>query len=140
MPVSLTRTIGFHAWHRYWRPEWTPEQNRAAFGALADPPGHDHHYRCAVTVTGAFDPASGPVIDLPLLVRILADEVVNPLVGTHIEQDLADFLPGRTLPTCEALARWLFPRIARRLPSGVTLARVRVAEDDTLHADCTGTD
>ena len=140
MPVSFTRTIGFHAWHRYWRPEWTPEQNRAAFGALADPPGHDHHYRCAVTVTGAFDPASGAVIDLPLLDRILADEVVKPLDGTHIEQDLADFLPGRTLPTCEALARWLFPRIARRLPSGVTLARVRVAEDDTLHADCTGTD
>ena len=140
MPVSLTRTIGFHAWHRYWRPDWTPEQNHAAFGALADPPGHDHHYRCAVTVTGTFDPASGAVIDLPLLDRILADEVVKPLDGTHIEQDLADFLPGRTLPTCEALARWLFPRIARRLPSGVTLARVRVAEDDTLHADCTGTD
>lgn len=140
MPVSLTRTIGFHAWHRYWRPDWTPEQNHAAFGALADPPGHDHHYRCAVTVTGAFDPASGAVIDLPLLDGILADEVVKPLDGTHIERDLADFLPGRTLPTCEALARWLFPRIARRLPSGVTLARVRVAEDDTLHADCTGTD
>lgn len=140
MPVSLTRTIGFHAWHRYWRPDWTPAQNHAAFGALADLPGHDHHYRCAVTVTGAFDPASGAVIDLPLLDGILADEVVKPLDGTHIEQDLADFHPGRTLPTCEALARWLFPRIARRLPSGVTLARVRVAEDDTLHADCTGTD
>jgi 6-pyruvoyltetrahydropterin/6-carboxytetrahydropterin synthase len=140
MAVSLTRTIGFHAWHRYWRPDWTPEQNHAAFGALADPPGHDHHYCCAVTVTGAFDPASGAVIDLPLLDAILADEVVKPLDGRHIEQDLADFLPGRTLPTCEALARWLFPRIARRLPSGVTLARVRVAEDDTLHADCTGTD
>ena len=140
MPVSLTRTIGFHAWHRYWRPDWSPEQNRAAFGALADPPGHDHRYRCAVTVTGAFDPASGAVIDLPLLDAILAAEVVKPLDGKHIEQDLADFVPGRTLPTCEALARWLFPRIARRLPSGVTLARVRVAEDDTLHADCTGTD
>ena len=140
MPVSLTRTVGFHAWHRYWRPDWTPAQNHAAFGALADLPGHDHHYRCAVTVTGAFDTASGAVIDLPLLDGILADEVVKPLDGTHIEHDLDDFLPGRTLPTCEALARWLFPRIARRLPSGVTLARVRVAEDDTLHADCTGTD
>ena len=140
MPVSLTRTVGFHAWHRYWRPDWTPAQNHAAFGALADLPGHDHPSRCAVTVTGAFDTASGAVIDLPLLDGILADEVVKPLDGTHIEHDLDDFHPGRTLPTCEALARWLFPRIARRLPSGVTLARVRVAEDETLHADCTGTD
>lgn len=140
MAVSLTRTVAFHAWHRYWRPDWTPAQNHAAFGALADPPGHDHRYRCAVTVTGPFDPVTGAVVDLPLLDRLLADEVVKPLDGKHIDQELPDFAPGRTLPTCEALARWLFPRIARRLPAGLTLARVRVAEDDTLHADCTGTD
>jgi len=140
MPVSLTRTVGFHAWHRYWRADWTPEQNRAAFGALADPPGHDHHYRCAVTVTGPLDRAMGSVIDLPLLDRILAEEVVKPLDGTHIDRDVADFRPGGTLPTCEALARWLYARIAPRLPGGTTLSLVRVAEDDTLHADCTGLD
>jgi 6-pyruvoyltetrahydropterin/6-carboxytetrahydropterin synthase len=140
MAVSLTRTVGFHARHQYWRPDWTPEQNHAAFGALADPPGHDHHYRCAVTVTGPMDPAMAAVIDLPLLDRILDDEVVRPLDGKQIDQELPDFAPGRALPTCEALARWLFARIARRLPAGVTLARVRVAEDDTLHADCTDSD
>jgi 6-pyruvoyltetrahydropterin/6-carboxytetrahydropterin synthase len=136
--VSLTRTVGFHAWHRYWRPDWTPERNREAFGALADPPGHDHHYRCAVTVTGPLDPAMASVIDLPALDRILAEEVVAPLDGTHIDRDLTDFAPGRTLPTCEALAAWLFPRIARRLPAGVELERVRVAEDESLSAECTG--
>ena len=138
MAVSLTRTVGFHAWHRYWRPDWTPAKNRAAFGALADPPGHDHHYRCAVTVTGPFDPVSGSVVDLPVLDRLLQEEVVKPLHDTHIDRDLPDFAPGVTLPTCEALARWLFARIAPRLPPGLTLARVRVAEDDTLHAECTG--
>lgn len=140
MAISLTRTVGFHAWHRYWRPDWTPAQNRAAFGALADPPGHDHHYRCAVTVTGAFTPASAAVVDLPLLDRLLNEEVVKPLHETHIDRDVPDFAPGVTLPTCEALARWVFARIAPRLPPGLTLARVRVAEDDTLHADCTGLD
>ena len=140
MAVSLTRTVGFHAWHRYWRPDWTLAQNHAAFGALADPPGHDHHYRCAVTVTGPMDSDMAAVIDLPLLDRILMDEVVKPLDGKHIDRDLPDFVPGRALPTCEALARWLFGRIARRLPAGVTLARVRVAEDDSLHADCTDGD
>lgn len=138
MAVSLTRTIGFHAWHRYWRPDWTPAENRAAFGALADAPGHDHHYRCAVTVTGALDRSMASVIDLPALDRILAEEVVKPLDGAHIDRDVADFAPGRSLPTCEALARWLHGRISRRLPAGVTLERVRVAEDDTLYADCTG--
>ena len=140
MPVSLTRTVGFHAWHRYWRADWTPEQNRAAFGALADEPGHDHHYRCAVTVAGPLDPGMGSVMDLALLDRILAEEVVKPLDGRHIDREVAEFQPGGTLPTCEALARWLYARIAARLPKGITLARVRVAEDDTLHADCTGID
>jgi 6-pyruvoyltetrahydropterin/6-carboxytetrahydropterin synthase len=140
MPVSLTRTVGFHAWHRYWRADWTPEQNRAAFGALADSAGHDHHYRCAVTVTGPLDRAMSSVIDLPLLDRILGEEVVKPLDGRHIDREVTDFQPGGTLPTCEALARWLFARIAARLPKGTTLSRVRVAEDDTLHADCTGFD
>jgi 6-pyruvoyltetrahydropterin/6-carboxytetrahydropterin synthase len=140
LPVSLTRTVGFHAWHRFWRPDWTPAENHAAFGALAEPPGHDHQYRCTVTVAGPADPPMAMVIDLPQLDKILADEVVKPLSGAHIDRDVAEFAPGRSLPTCEALARWLFVRIARRLPAGVTLQRVRVAEDDTLHADCTGHD
>ena len=43
------------------------------------------------------------------------------------------------LPVCEVMAAWFFTRIAARLPGGVRLVLVRVAEDDTLHADCTGT-
>lgn len=140
MPVSLTRTAQFHAWHRYWRPDWSAEQNHAAFGDLAAAPGHAHDYRCAVTVSGRLDPAMGAVMDLAALDRILADEVIAPLAGRHIDRDLPDFAPGRTLPTCEALAAWLFRRIAPRLPAGVALVNLRVAEDDTLHADCSGLD
>jgi 6-pyruvoyltetrahydropterin/6-carboxytetrahydropterin synthase len=121
MPVSLTRTVGFHAWHRY---------HAAA--------SHDHHYRCAVTVTGPIDPESGGVVDLGGLDRLLEEEVVKPLEGRHIDRDVPHFAPGRALPTCEALASWLYERIALRLPRGVRLERVRVAEDESLHADCTG--
>lgn len=32
----------------------------------------------------------------------------------------------------------LFPRIAARLPAGPALERVRIMEDPTLYADCTG--
>ena len=89
--------------------------------------------------------AAQPREEVPLfsqaeLDQILDEEIREPFEGRHINLDHPAFATGRPIPTCEALARWLFPRIARRLPSGVTLARVRVAEDDTLHADCTGTD
>jgi len=136
MPISLTRTVGFHATHRFYKPQWSAEENRARFGRTTDEPGHSHDYTCAVTVTGRLDPGSGLLIDLPALDALLAEVVVAPLDGKHINLDLAEFAYGRLLPTCEALAEYLFARLAMRLPDGVTLVRVRVAEDATLHADC----
>jgi 6-pyruvoyltetrahydropterin/6-carboxytetrahydropterin synthase len=138
MPVALTRTVGFRAVHRLYRRDWSAERNREAFGPLSDPPGHPHDYRCAVTVTGPLDPAMGMVMDLVLLDRILQDEVVAPFDGHNLNDDVAEFASGATLPTCEALAVLVFGRVAARLPAGVRLARVQVAEDATLQGECTG--
>ena len=140
MPTSLTRAVRFHAEHHYWMPDWSAERNREVFGALADPPGHGHDYRCLVTVTGPVDPRTGMIMDLVLLDGILEQEIRSPLHGRHLNRDLEPFGYGRQLPTCEALAGWLFPRVAARLPAGVRLARLRVEEDPTLYAECTGTD
>ena len=137
MAIELTRTVGFRAVHRLYRADWSPERNREAFGPLSDPPGHPHDYRCAVTVTGPLDPAMGMVVDLVELDLILQDEIVTPFEGRNLNQDVAEFASG-TLPTCESLAVLIYRRVAARLPAGVRLARVRVAEDATLHADCTG--
>ena len=136
MPAYLTRTVGFQATHRYYKPAWTAEENRARFGWTSEAPGHPHDYTCAVTVTGPPDPNTGMIVDLSVLDRLLAELVVAPLAGKHINLDLPEFAYGRLLPTCEALAQYLFARIAPRLPEGVELVRVRVAEDATLHADC----
>jgi 6-pyruvoyltetrahydropterin/6-carboxytetrahydropterin synthase len=137
MPVALTRTVGFRAVHRLYRADWTAERNRETFGPLSEPPGHPHDYRCAVTVTGPLDPAMGMGIDLVELDRVVQEEIVAPFDGCNLNQDVADFASGATLPTCEALAVLIYRRVAPRLPAGVSLARVRVAEDATLHADCT---
>jgi hypothetical protein len=48
------------------------------------------------------------------------------------------FAYGASLATCEGIAAYLFPRIAARLPAGLILERVRIMEDPTLYADCTG--
>jgi 6-pyruvoyltetrahydropterin/6-carboxytetrahydropterin synthase len=138
MPVSLTRTVGFRATHRYYKPAWSAEQNRARFGGTADEPGHAHDYTCAVTVSGRPDPATGMIVDLAVLDRLLAELVVAPLDGKHLNLDVPEFAYGRLLPTCEALAEYLFARLAPRLPEGAELLRVRVAEDASLHADCDG--
>ena len=138
MAISLTRVVGFHAVHRFFRPDWTEAQNREAFGPLSDPPGHAHDYRCAVTVRGPIQDSLGMVLDLPLLDRLLQDEVVRPFEGRHLNLDVPAFAYGRMLPTCEAIAAYVYPRLSARLPDGVELERVRIMEDSTLYADCTG--
>jgi 6-pyruvoyltetrahydropterin/6-carboxytetrahydropterin synthase len=136
--LSLTRAVGFRAVHRLYRPDWTEARNREVFGPLSEPPGHPHDYTCAVTVGGPVDPAMAMVMDLGELDRILREEVVARFDGKNLNQDLPEFAPGRTLPTCEAIAAQVYARVAARLPPGVALERVRVMEDPTLFADCTG--
>jgi 6-pyruvoyltetrahydropterin/6-carboxytetrahydropterin synthase len=134
MRLSLTRSFGFRAAHRYWIPEWSAEKNRERFGQLTET--HAHDYRCAVTVAGPMDGRTGMLMDLGLLDRILATEALAGLDGKDLNRDVPEFGPGGTQPTCEALARWVFLRVAPRLPPGVALLRVQLAEDDTLSAEC----
>ena len=138
MTVSLSRVVGFRALHHLSRPDWSPARNREAFGPLSDPSGHAHDYRCIVTVSGPLVESRGMVMDLLALDRILAEEVVARFEGKHLNRDLPEFGVSGMLPTCEAIAADVFPRVAARLPAGVVLERVRLLEDPTLYADCTG--
>lgn len=134
--LSLTRTVTFQASHFLRLAELSDADNRARFGATVDP--HRHDYRCSVTVSGPPMPGLGSVIDLVELDRILEDEVLRPFRGASLNDALPPVARGEALAVGEVLASWCFARIAARLPAGVRLERVRIAEDDTLHADCTG--
>jgi 6-pyruvoyltetrahydropterin/6-carboxytetrahydropterin synthase len=139
MNASLTRTVGFHALHRLYRPAWTEARNQEVFGSVSDAPGHGHDYRCAVTVRGRLD-ETGMIVDLALLDRILQDEVLDPFAGKHFNLDVPAFAYGKMLPTCEAIAAYVFRRIQPRLPAHLVLERVRILEDPALYGDCTGLD
>jgi 6-pyruvoyltetrahydropterin/6-carboxytetrahydropterin synthase len=134
MVLSLTRSVRFRARHRLHNPEWSLEENRRRFGWTTE--SHGHHYSCAVTVTGPVDERLAMVIDLAAFDRILNEEILARFDGKSLDQDVPEY--RTVLPTCEAIARDLFRRIASRLPEGVRLVRIRVAEDATLHADCCG--
>jgi 6-pyruvoyltetrahydropterin/6-carboxytetrahydropterin synthase len=138
MRCALTRVITFHAMHRYHKPSWSEAENQRRFGWTSAAPGHGHLYRVEVTVAGVLDPETQMVMDLPLLDTILTDRVAAPLAGRHLQDAVPVFAPGGQLPTCEAIAAWCFARVAERLPEGVALERVLVAEDATLWAECRG--
>ena len=136
-PIAyLTRVVAFTATHRLFKPEWSAERNAETFGETARP--HAHDYRCAVTVAGRVDPATGMVVDLGALDRILAEEVVQRFDGRDVNRDIPEYGPGRSLPTGEALCLDIWQRLATRLPKGCRLASVRVQEDPTLYAEYRG--
>jgi 6-pyruvoyltetrahydropterin/6-carboxytetrahydropterin synthase len=136
----LTRRVGFAAAHRYWREQWSEERNREVFGPCANPHGHGHSYVLEATVAGRIHEETGFSVELAVLDRVLREAVVEPLDHQHINHAVAEFGPGRLVPTTENLLSWAWPRIAERLPEEVRLQRLRLREDEDLYVDYYGGD
>jgi 6-pyruvoyltetrahydropterin/6-carboxytetrahydropterin synthase len=132
--ASLTRRVSFSAAHRYRRPEWSDEHNRAVFGDCARENYHGHNYACDVTVSGPIDPETGMIVDLGLLDRVLATEVRDRFDHRNINLDVPEFADGQLIPTGENLARVILGFVQAALGDRVRVTEVRVAEDTTLSA------
>ena len=131
--AQLIRRVRFAAAHRYRKPEWSDEKNLAVFGLCARPNYHGHTYTCAVTVEGPIDEATGMVIDLAVVDRVLQAEVVERFDHRNINLDVPEFGEGRLIPTGENLARFVFERLQSALGS-VSVRSVQIDEDETLSA------
>jgi len=137
MPISyLTRIVEFTATHRIRRADWPDEHNVREFGRAAHE--HGHRYQCHVTVKGALDARTGGVMQLQTLDRLLAEEITSRLEGKSINAALPEFADGGRLATGEALAVYVWERIAPRLPAGVTLHAVRVQEGTHIYSEYFG--
>jgi 6-pyruvoyltetrahydropterin/6-carboxytetrahydropterin synthase len=131
--VTLTRRVTFSTAHRYDLPELSPEENARLFGPCARPHGHGHDYACEVTVAGEIDPATGMVLNITDLNRLLQERIVAPLDCAFVTYD-HPFMQGR-VPTTENLARAIWATVEAEL-SGARLHRVRLQEYERLAAEC----
>ena len=136
--ASLTRRVTFAAAHRYRRPEWSDEKNENTFGLCARESYHGHSYVCEVAVNGEIDPLTGFVVDLGELDQVLAEEVKQRFDHRNINVDVPEFADGKLIPSGENLSRYIFDRVAARLPSSVRMESVTIAEDQTLSASYRG--
>ena len=134
----LTRKTRFASAHRYWRPEWSAEENARVFGACANEHGHGHNYLLEVTVSGDVDSATGYSVDMPELDQILTREIVSALDHQHINYAIAEFGEGGLIPTSENIVAWCWVRLARALPESMKLHRLRLHEDETFYVDYYG--
>src|SRR5262245_13817412 len=134
MGTYLTRRVTYDAMHRYWRSDWSDDENRRVFGSWATPKFHAHGYVCDVTVTGDVDRATGMIVDLALLDRVLQTEVRDRFASREINLEVPEFTDGRLVPTCENLARFIAECVQGALGRSATVTAVRVAEDETISA------
>src|SRR2546429_453686 len=111
-------------------------RNAAEFGQAAV--DHSHRYQCRVTVKGALQPEASGVTSLVALDALLAEEVTRRLDGRNINEALPEFADGRRLATGEALAVYLWERLAPRLPEGVRLHAVRIQEGPHIYSEYYG--
>ena len=91
-----------------------------------------------MTVKGPLTPTEGGVTSLVLLDQLLREEVTDRFDGRHVNRDVPEFGDGGLLPTGEAIAVYVWERLAARLPAVVRLHAVRVQEGSTLYSEYFG--
>ncbi len=135
--MLLTRKAEFSASHVCADPQRSDAENRAIYGANANPNGHGHNYVLEVTVEGEPDPVTGMVFDLRELKQILNEEVVEPMDHRFLNREVPPF--DRIVPTTENLAAEIWRRLDPRIGRGdIRLRNVRLYETSDLFVDYGG--
>jgi 6-pyruvoyltetrahydropterin/6-carboxytetrahydropterin synthase len=112
----VTRQVHFNAAHRLHNPAYDQKWNEEQFGLCTNPHWHGHNYVLEATVRGRPDPATGYVLSLSDLKRILHEAVADPCDHRNLNEEV-DFLRG-VIPSTENLVVAFWNRIAPRLPRG----------------------
>lgn len=135
--MLITRRAEFSASHTCYRPDWPEAENRAVYGADANPHGHGHNFVLDVTLDGEPDRVTGMVLDLVELKRILNLEIVDPFDHRFLNREVPPF--DRVVPTTENMAVEIWRRLAPHFPEGgPKLHSVRLYETEDVYVDYFG--
>jgi 6-pyruvoyltetrahydropterin/6-carboxytetrahydropterin synthase len=135
--MLITRRAEFSASHACYQPGWSEAENRAAYGADANPHGHGHNFVLEVTLEGEPDRVTGMVLDLVELKRILNAEVVEPFDHRFLNREVPPF--DRVTPTTENIAVEIWRRLAPHFAgAGPKLHSVRLYETEDVYVDYYG--
>ena len=126
--LEITRREEFSASHRLHNPELSDAENRRLYGICNNPNGHGHNYEIEVTVQGEVESATGMVMNLVDLMRILREGVLDQVDHRHLNHDVP-FLKG-IIPTAENVAIALWQQIEHQIEQfkGCRLHRIRLYE------------
>ncbi|NOS99093.1 MAG: 6-carboxytetrahydropterin synthase [Phycisphaerales bacterium] len=129
----MTYAFEFSAAHRLYCASLNAEENRRLFGKCANPNGHGHNYVLEVTVRGIPDAASGVLIGLDALARIVNERVIERFDHKHLNLDCAEF--AELNPSVENIARVIFEKLNGAFEPAA-LDCIRVYETPKTWAEC----
>jgi len=132
MRAYFGRRYMISASHRLHSDALSAEENRIAFGKCNNPMGHGHNYFIEVLVGGEVDPATGMVMNLVDVDRIVKQSVVDRFDHANLNYDP---LFVNLVPTTENLCRAVFVLLKAQFPAG-TLDLVRVEETENNFFEC----
>ncbi len=127
--IHITRRETFNAAHRLFKPEWDDQKNLDVFGKCSNPRWHGHNYVLYVTIKGEVNPATGFLVNLKDLSRIINEFVIEKLDHKNINVEV-DFMAGKIAST-ENLAIGIWEQLEEPLKAlGADLHCVRVDETE----------
>jgi 6-pyruvoyltetrahydropterin/6-carboxytetrahydropterin synthase len=135
--VSLARRYRFSAAHRLHNPALDAERNLALYRECGR--DHGHNYVFWVRVEGPLDAATGQLVPLEVLDRLVRERVLERMDHHFLSgEQVGAPGPGPWLSTAENLARLIHDHLAPVLPPGLRLAEVRLYETESNSVEFPG--
>ena len=128
--MRLTRRYRFSASHRLHAPALDDERNREIYGKCNNPYGHGHDYTLEVAVAGEPASATGRLIALGELDRLVESVILKAMDRRDLNSQVEEF--GKLVPTTENLAAVVAARLAKAWPAAFAGAAARL-EKGRIH-------
>lgn len=129
MMVYITRRERFNAAHRMYNANWSDEQNMEVYGKCSNPNWHGHNYTLYVTVCGHINPATGYLMNLKTLSRIIRETIIEPLDHRNMNVEVP-FMQGK-VASSEMLIVSIWQVLQPLLvPEGAELHRIKLEETE----------
>jgi len=109
--TRVTRRYKFAASHRLHSGELSKPENRELYGKCNNPYGHGHDYVLEVSVTGPLDTASGQVVNVQALDRLVNEQILRDFDHRYFNADVLEF-SGDLVPTSENILRVIENRLS----------------------------
>lgn len=110
--MRVTRRYRFAASHRLHSAAFSEEENRELYGKCSNPYGHGHDYVLEVAAVGPVNQATGQVVHVPTLDRLVVEEVLKDFDHRYLNADIGEF--QNAVPTSENILRVIEDRLAAR--------------------------